>query len=503
MDPKYIEHDHNDKYYSQAEANNKFCSCADLHALLSNLIYDLAQGGQIVMEHTHDDLYKLTSEIEDTIYTKEQCDAKFITREEITSMLEDALSYYYTKAELDQIFPSLTGGTGATGGSGGTGYTGGSGATGGSGGTGYTGGTGGTGSTGGTGGTGLDGAAVFTGNTGGTGMSGRTGGTGASGNTGHTGGTGSPAGRIGLLGNTALLFGGWNGTTHIEVLEGIDLSTTSNGVYFGDLQSVLRRSLGVTSNGYNSRGVAGGGYDGEIFFTNIDYQLMLSPGDSSPFGNLLSPKANGAALSNASLNRGIFASGHDDDQLSSTLDEMEFINILTTSDTSLLGVLETPRMAIYATSNGANNRGVISGGYNWNVYMSVIEYLQISLGGDAQAFGNLAEAKGYGSATSNGVNGRAIVAGGINTSTGWQSDIEYFDIDNFGDAQTFGQLDHALTYLMAGSNGAANRGITIGGIDATTHYNAIEYIDISTPADAADFGDLEYVRYAGGAACNA
>jgi len=287
-------------------------------------------------------------------------------------------------------------------------------------------------------------------------------------------------------GDRGIIGGGYNGSSVINTLEYITISTIGNAADFGDL--VLERyEMDATSNASGDKGVFGSGRDINLASLNsLDYITISVAGNATSFGELTTKKYKLAATSNATNNRGIFGGGYDD---SNCLNVIDYITISSPGNATDFGDLTVARRTTGATSNGINNRGVFASGKTGSGdYVNTIDYITISSLGNAIDFGDLI-AKRIVAATSNSIHDRGVSGGGYDGSNPLNV-MEYITISSLGNATDFGDLTMPRTSLTATSNGTDDRGVFCGGHYISSYYNTIDYITISTIGNASDFGDL-------------
>jgi len=281
------------------------------------------------------------------------------------------------------------------------------------------------------------------------------------------------------------VFGGGEGTTN--VIDYVTISTTGDATDFGDL-TVSRERFGATSNGVTGRGVFAGGYTAyPARTTTMDYIAILTLGDATDFGDLLTARAFLDGCSNRTNNRGVFGGGITADYS----DVLEYITISTTGNAQDFGDLSDTKYGKAACSNGETDRGLFAGGLTG--YSDVIDHITISTNSNATNFGDLYMARAHLAATSNGTNDRGVFGGG-GTPTATNL-IDYVTISTTGNATIFGELTVARSLFSACSNYTSNRGLFVGDI------NIIDYVTITSTGDAIDFGDLTVARY-GVSACS-
>ena len=259
--------------------------------------------------------------------------------------------------------------------------------------------------------------------------------------------------------------------------------TVFNGGLHFDSQNYMvlpKGTLNERDNDGGGRAVFGGGeVPASPGTTNtIDYVEFSSSAIVAPnFGDLTVARRKLASASSST--RGIFAGG----ATPSATDVIDFITILSTGNATDFGnLLSNSDDSSQCFGGGNNTRGIFAGGYN-NV--NTIQYITIATTGDAQNFGDLITGRfdhaGFASPT------RLVVAGGKSTPAGNFNSIEFVTIATTGDGTDFGDM----TAAVRGPAGLSSniRGLMGGGLTPTL-LNNIEYVTIASKGNAADFGDL-------------
>ena len=204
-----------------------------------------------------------------------------------------------------------------------------------------------------------------------------------------------------------------------------------------------------------------------------------------------------AGCSNASNDRGVWWGGSPWTDKCNTI---AYITISSTGNTTDFGDMVGPKKYntyLGASSNGTNDRGVVLGGYGASSTggstsnVQEIEYITITSTGNSTDFGDLTVAKRNPAGTSNGPNERCVIGGGFDSAA--TNVIEYITLNSLGNGTDFGNLLTAGNNAAGGatSNGLGERAIWMGGASDS---NVIQYVTISTPGDAIDFGDLTIGR---------
>jgi len=285
-------------------------------------------------------------------------------------------------------------------------------------------------------------------------------------------------------GNRGLFGGGFIYTApatyaNSNVIDYITISTLSNAIDFGDLQSATRGPGGCASS---TRGLFGGG--GEPGINVIDFITISSTGNGSDFGDLT--QARGYVSSLSSQTRGIWSSGQTGPNTSTTSNTIDYVTIASNGvNAQDFGDLQNIVGGSGACSS--STRGIIAGGEGpGDVKINVISFITISTTGNASDFGDMSRTVAYFGACSNST--RGLFAGG---SPSISNTIEYVTIATTGNSQDFGDL----TASKNSNAGCASptRGIFAGG-QSPLGINVIEYVTILTTGNALDFGDLSTVN---------
>tara|TARA_R100001129_G_scaffold170758_1_gene140447 strand:+ start:24 stop:1400 length:1377 start_codon:yes stop_codon:yes gene_type:complete len=176
---------------------------------------------------------------------------------------------------------------------------------------------------------------------------------------------------------------GWvNGSSNTNAIEYVQISTTGNGVDFGDTSTdsgTGRRSCMALSS--PTRYVVAGGYS-STYLNEMDYITISSLGNSLSFGDLTLNAFGAEGVSNTIV--GAFGGGRGTPGAFSTT--IDYLQISTTGSTSQFGDL----IEITTQSAGSctNTRGVFTGGYNPGV-VEIMSYISLDSKGDSIDFGNL------------------------------------------------------------------------------------------------------------------
>ena len=219
-------------------------------------------------------------------------------------------------------------------------------------------------------------------------------------------------------------------------------------------------------------GTEGTVFDGGLKFRSLNY-LTLPKGDTNQRDN------DGGG-------RGVFGGGEVPGSPGVT-DTIDFITILSTGNASDFGnLLSNSDDSSQCFGGGNDTRGIFAGGYN---DVNVIQYITNASTGNATDFGDLLTGRfdhaGFASPT------RAFFAAGKNTpaSPDTQINIEFVTIATTGNGTDFGDM----TVATRGPSGASSNTRGLMAASASTG-NSIEYITMATTGNAKRFGDLFTAR---------
>ena len=272
------------------------------------------------------------------------------------------------------------------------------------------------------------------------------------------------------------------GTSELNTIEYITISTLGNSTDFGDATDAVRQDGALASS---TRGVHFGGYDGSGGINIIDYVTISSTGNATDFGDTTAVKTGGpAGLSNQT--RGIIAGG---ETSPSNVDVIEYITIAQTGNAVDFGNLTSNRQA---PSGGGNSvRGVVGGGIVPGT-TNAIDYITIATTGNAADFGDLTQARRNIARGQSSNSTRHIFYAGQATPTVVNT-IDYITIATTGNALDFG--DSPTVVESSGGCASSTRAVFSGGHQSDpTIIDTISYIEILTTGNTTDFGNLTAVR---------
>ena len=279
--------------------------------------------------------------------------------------------------------------------------------------------------------------------------------------------TGTLGGGHRIWGSRGLSLGGTAPTASTNVIDYVNISTRSDAIDFGDMQTAKIKP-GVGTDG--SRGVAIGGTGAT---TEIDYWAFGSTGNAADFGDCHTQVSEGGSASGGG--RVIQANGG-----SSPGDDLQKLQINTLGNSSEFGELTEASGNGMGASDGS--RGIITHSD------ADVDFVNILTDGNATLWGDQHTNQIQAGAASDG--SKAIMFGGEIGSA--VDNIGYLQINSLGYAADWGgELSGARRYLGATSDG--NRAIIHSGYPAV---DTIEFISMSAlGSSAADFGEGTITRY--------
>jgi hypothetical protein len=292
-----------------------------------------------------------------------------------------------------------------------------------------------------------------------------------------------------FTGDRAIVFGsGETAPGTDKKINYYDITSTGNSSEFGSLTQG-RLYPKALSNG--TRGVCAGGkrHPSPGGASNVmDYVTTSSTGNATDFGNL-SPAANQMDGGACNGERGIFAGGNDTAWPPTIYDNIQYITVASTGNTTDFGDLSQQRYNGCAMEDGIY--GVFAGGNGPSTSTTNrIDSVNIFTTGNAIDFGNLYASFGRSCGVSNLTRG-VIVGGG---SGDQRTTMSYITIQTAGNSTDFGDINQGDTTEAAGSTNLT-RGCFAGGDDGQTK-DDIGYITIDTTGDSTDFGNLSVSRNA-------
>ena len=279
--------------------------------------------------------------------------------------------------------------------------------------------------------------------------------------------TGTLGGGHRIWGSRGLSLGGTAPTASTNVIDYVNISTRSDAIDFGDMQTAKIKP-GVGTDG--SRGVAIGGTGAT---TEIDYWAFGTKSNAADFGDCVTQVSEGGSASGGG--RVVQANGG-----SSPGDDLQKLQISTLGNSSEFGELTEASGNGMGASDGS--RGIITHSD------ADVDFVNILTDGNATFWGDQHTNQIQAGVASDG--SKAIMFGGEIGSA--VDNIGYLQINSLGYAADWGgELSGARRYIGATSDG--NRAIICQGFSAT---DTIEFISMSAlGSSASDFGEGTVTRY--------
>ena len=252
-----------------------------------------------------------------------------------------------------------------------------------------------------------------------------------------------------------------------------------------------------------------------------EYVMYKSLATVKSSGGMRTALVASSGMSNGEYSRGIIAGGEhgveqgDGSFIPTLLDSIDFINMLTSSESKFYGTLSTIREFAGSTSNGINGRGVTVGGFitfpdndgSPDLGTDTLEYISITSGVPAINTFTMSSVLATSGVTSNGVEGSGFsIAGGSTNNIGATlSTKTRFNINSLGILEEFGSISIPRNFTSATSNSGGGRGIIVGGYsdDHTTPISSVEWFSLVTQASIGTYSDLSTARSSTSAASNA
>ena len=237
--------------------------------------------------------------------------------------------------------------------------------------------------------------------------------------------------------STRGIFAGGATPSATDVIDFITILSTGNATDFGNLLSNSDDSSQCFGGGNNTRGIFAGGYND---VNVIQYITNASTGNATDFGDLLTGRFDHAGF--ASPTRAFFAGGKNTPASPDTQVNIEFVTIATTGNGTVFGDMITATRG--PTGAASNTRGLMATSASGT---NNIEFITMATSGNSKRFGDLTTSRGeiLAGGTSNNV--RAIFAGGGTTDI-----IDQVKIASEGNAIDFGNLSESRSNTAAVSN---------------------------------------------------
>ena len=310
----------------------------------------------------------------------------------------------------------------------------------------------------------------------------------------------------------AFLAGGDDGpspATGTNRIEFVEISTTGNGIDFGDLHAtVVSCPQGV---GSSTRALQGGGGPSGGLLTRINSFQYDSLGDATDFGDLTVARRLMGAVSDGQ--RGVWMGGAGSPADVNTID---FVEIASAGNATDFGdctqaqqaaqsggdahqgldeffprapELYSPTSKVVPRGGGVGQTVVYATGSNPG-QTSDMDFIQINTLGNSVDFGNMTVARYGGAPSSNST--RGLAGGGYDPGSNASNVIDYVEIATKGNGADFGNLSVAR-FNIGGGVSNDTRGV-FGTGSTPSLSNTLDYITIASTGDAQDFGDLSVAR---------
>ena len=227
-------------------------------------------------------------------------------------------------------------------------------------------------------------------------------------------------------------------SANTDVIQSVIFSSRGGASFFGNLISPAINNIGFSNNvtGFSA------GRGGTTKLNTIEMITISTHGHASDFGDMTQTVGNGAAC--ASPTRGVMAGG---ETASNTFSrKMDYITMATKGDAKEFGELT---LTVGRDPGGMSNstRGLFGGGRTSpaSARSDVIDYITIVTTGNATDFGNLLAATSFirGCASQT----RAVWGGG--QAPGAQNVMQYVTIASTGNAVDFGDLDDGTPFSIS------------------------------------------------------
>ena len=293
------------------------------------------------------------------------------------------------------------------------------------------------------------------------------------------GGTGSNAG----TGTRMIFMGGTDGSSTLDVIEFITISTLGNIQDFGNLISSEMEGGSLSSR---TRGFYFGGDPAD---NDIEFIIFASLGNATDFGNLIANSKSGTGCSDQT--RGVITHG------SPYTNQISYITMASSGDSVDFG--DTTSACYAGGASSSSTRGVIALGSTPSTpYSNSIDFITIKTTGNGQDFGDLSTSGVHCVAYSNATRGVFHSAYQYPASPNFMNVIQYVTIATLGNTTDFGD---SLTGGYGAGGASPTRGVSGGGYSANAptgdtagFTNIIDFVEIATTGNAKDFGDLSVAK---------
>ena len=280
---------------------------------------------------------------------------------------------------------------------------------------------------------------------------------------------------------------------------GLKKDITDTGVVFDGFGSFATSTFmvppkGKTTERNRGRGFIGAGLVNPSQSDNIDFLNIQSTGNTTTFGNLTTAKY--ALGSGASSTRGIFCGGYDPTSSPDTdINTIEYITIATEGNAIDFGDRTVVGRNTAAASS--STRVVMAAGQVGNPgIINTIDFITTATTGNASDFGDLLSITNS-MCNANNSPTRGIFSGGNAPSSPYnQNVIQYVTMASAGNATDFGDLTVNARDAGGGTASSNTRGlILIGNSSPNNNLNTVDFVTIASTGNAADFGDIFAGRY--------
>jgi hypothetical protein len=259
-----------------------------------------------------------------------------------------------------------------------------------------------------------------------------------------------------------------------------------------DIEKVMGLEIPVSAVWTGTRGVLAGGDAGNAGYSNvIDYKTVSSTGAMSDFGDLSVTGGIGYVCAASNGTRGVFLGGYSSSGGSAMYNNIQYITVATTNDTTDAGDLTQAKSDGVAASNGTN--GYYFAGNilaSW-AELQEIDYWAIATTNSASDFGDLdtLAVDNQGGAINDAT--YALRYKGITSASTWGNKyIDYITMASLGNTTDFGDMTVVGGQGLGGCEDTT-RGVNWSGRDSGgTDTNVIDYVTIATTSDATDFGNI-------------
>ena len=267
---------------------------------------------------------------------------------------------------------------------------------------------------------------------------------------------------------------------YASIYDVIQIPTRGNAVFFGNQFHTGLRDTASTGNsirGLFASGITAGGSRSD----EIEYVTLASSGSSNDFANLTQNNGHNEGMGGSST-RGIWFGGYGASPNPSSINVIEYVEIMTLGDALDFGDLTVTRA--YAAGFSSGPRGFAAGSVGGD--NDVIDMVTMAAKGNAIDFGSLTTIdRNRPAGLANNI--RGFVANG----NGTLKSIDMFDTSSGGNAVDYGELSDEK-YSGAFGGATQTRGVFGGGSvpSSPNGTNSIEFISLQSYGGAQDFGDL-------------